>query len=1165
MLSLDTQSRAFSEPASKRSSFHTALGASFAGRSPVIPEHEQVAPSGLHRIRQPPTPRISTLTSEIQSTTIRSPSMTLSPTSPSPSDAQTPLEPTASVEPTTSGVAIPGEDVTRFTCESLHSFSFTNRSDEILHIRHGTLKRTLEFLRNASGHDANKLGLASAQAKVNGDPEMQGMVDLLKKTNVLGPSSTLDEPGPVTGPVKLNNENPFEKSFSEKRSDAPDSDATNATKESNIEDKPTQEVTTPTQDGYDVTLQPPSAGPLGQDGSQDKRFVPDSAPPSRRSTLKRTFTDVGPLSVQSQLMDALAQPFLSQESQPLSPLVPTTSATSAGSGGAASSGIATTGSHAHGRGAPNSQAIFMTECHDPWKITAANDLACLYFGYSKTELRNTSILDVFREDKRRWLESKLKTPEPSPGHSPRTAVSPRRVASPLNTSNMGNGITAQLLRKPPSRETSRPRRSQSYNEMEMSNPKENRKTSLDTATESPSRNVILCGEVLPILKRDGSVGAATLWVQEKRRALIWVLEEIAQDTAVLTLDEVGCVVKATGQIEAVWGMERVRRGMDVTRILPGIPRIKGTNTGALDFDRIAELKTFTARTANDINVPVSVEQMSGESTFRVSSFPHIAGMMVLSASSLKVSSSNQAAAEALFGQSPNGLPATDFIPGFDKMLELLVEENDVELVAGIVIPEHSFRRARAMLALKEGKEDGAQVFLRPSGLPAVHRDGSEIMIDVQMRVLKSESLRSPSNSDSIIEEKQEVDTGALTTYPEVVYALWVTYSRMLHAANHGVGPLTPLVSRPGTPPNQPTPNDTLASAVDDSESSSDEGVTMHRRTRSRSSSSASLERVSSRYSKTEKTGSTTSAAADTDSRRNRSINDFVILEDMGAGAYGQVKLARPRAGGASAKRVVIKYVTKRRILVDTWTRDRRLGTVPLEIHVLDYLRRDGFRHPNIVEMIGFFEDDVNYYIEMVPHGLPGMDLFDYIELRAFGMPEEECRKIFVQVASAIEFLHTKAKVVHRDIKDENVVLDGEGRVKLIDFGSANYIRNGPFEVFVGTIDYAAPEILTPPSPSPSTSSSNPTHAYAGPAQDIWALGILLYTILYKENPFYSIDEIIDRDLRIPEPPPLGNGPIVSAEAIALVRRMLDRDVERRVGIGEVLGDGWCRGDVGESA
>lgn len=270
--------------------------------------------------------------------------------------------------------------------------------------------------------------------------------------------------------------------------------------------------------------------------------------------------------------------------------------------------------------------------------------------------------------------------------------------------------------------------------------------------------------------------------------------------------------------------------------------------------------------------------------------------------------------------------------------------------------------------------------------------------------------------------------------------------------------------------------------------------------------------------------------------KKKKIDDFIILEEMGSGAYGQVKLARYK--GNDAKKMVLKYVTKTRILVDTWTRDRRLGTVPIEIHVMDYLRRDGLRHPNIVEMVDFFEDDINYYIEMIPHGIPGMDLFDYIELRA-NMEEDECKNIFKQVVDAIHHLHTKALVVHRDVKDENVVLDGEGRIKLIDFGSAAYIKNGPFDVFVGTIDYAAPEVLQ-------------GKAYRGKEQDVWALGILLYTIVYKENPFYNIDEILDHPLRIPFLP-------FSEGCIDLIRKMLDRDVDERITITEVLEHPWFTG------
>jgi protein-serine/threonine kinase len=74
--------------------------------------------------------------------------------------------------------------------------------------------------------------------------------------------------------------------------------------------------------------------------------------------------------------------------------------------------------------------------------------------------------------------------------------------------------------------------------------------------------------------------------------------------------------------------------------------------------------------------------------------------------------------------------------------------------------------------------------------------------------------------------------------------------------------------------------------------------------------------------------------------------------------------------------------------------------------------------------------------------------------------------------------------------------------------------------------------------------------YGGKEQDVWALGILLYTIIYKENPFYSIDEIMDRDLRIPF--------VISEESIDLIRSMLDRDVGQRYNIEQVLAHPWCR-------
>jgi protein-serine/threonine kinase len=57
--------------------------------------------------------------------------------------------------------------------------------------------------------------------------------------------------------------------------------------------------------------------------------------------------------------------------------------------------------------------------------------------------------------------------------------------------------------------------------------------------------------------------------------------------------------------------------------------------------------------------------------------------------------------------------------------------------------------------------------------------------------------------------------------------------------------------------------------------------------------------------------------------------------------------------------------------------------------------------------------------------------------------------------------------------------------------------------------------------------------------------------VYKENPFYSIDEIMDRDLRVPY--------VMSEPSIDLIRRMLDRDVESRITIDDVVRHPWCMG------
>ncbi|KAJ1569923.1 hypothetical protein HK096_010000 [Nowakowskiella sp. JEL0078] len=230
----------------------------------------------------------------------------------------------------------------------------------------------------------------------------------------------------------------------------------------------------------------------------------------------------------------------------------------------------------------------------------------------------------------------------------------------------------------------------------------------------------------------------------------------------------------------------------------------------------------------------------------------------------------------------------------------------------------------------------------------------------------------------------------------------------------------------------------------------------------------------------------------------RTIDDYEVVSMLGEGAYGFVRLVKLKSD-PEEKKYVLKYILRNRVLQEGWIRDKSLGgLLPLEVHILHTLNENP--NHNIVKMVEFFHDMDFFYIVTELHGL-GVDLFDYIELNQ-QMVEQEIKYIFRQIVEAVNHLHT-LNIVHRDIKDENVIVNESKSIQLIDFGSSDYLKEGKkFETFYGTLDYCSPEVLT-------------GHKYDGRPQDVWALGILLYTMIYKENPFYNIDEIISGDLRVP--------------------------------------------------
>ena len=261
---------------------------------------------------------------------------------------------------------------------------------------------------------------------------------------------------------------------------------------------------------------------------------------------------------------------------------------------------------------------------------------------------------------------------------------------------------------------------------------------------------------------------------------------------------------------------------------------------------------------------------------------------------------------------------------------------------------------------------------------------------------------------------------------------------------------------------------------------------------------------------------------------SRSMRDFVVVSEIGRGAYGLVKKVKLRRsdGQPTGKDFVIKLIIKSRILADCWRRHRVLGPIPVEIHVMDQLRRLSYdpplnpppwspqrlfpgtpamsttatvvetsgTHPNLAQMLDFFEDHEFYYLVMPCFG-KGQDLFDFVESAPDGLDARHVRCICGQVADGLRYLHAN-NIVHRDIKDENVILDGRGHAQIIDFGSAAHIKPGRlFDTFSGTLDYAAAEILQ-------------GEKYSGKPQDIWALGVVLYVMMCGECPFWNGEEAV---------------------------------------------------------
>jgi len=204
--------------------------------------------------------------------------------------------------------------------------------------------------------------------------------------------------------------------------------------------------------------------------------------------------------------------------------------------------------------------------------------------------------------------------------------------------------------------------------------------------------------------------------------------------------------------------------------------------------------------------------------------------------------------------------------------------------------------------------------------------------------------------------------------------------------------------------------------------------------------------------------------------------------------------------------------------------------MPLEVALMQQLQDV----PGVIKLLDFFEMNHCYFIVM--ERFHCKDLFDFISEQG-PLPESLAKDLFKQILETIVSCH-KRGIVHRDIKDENILIDLKTfKTKVIDFGSGDYIEDKVYHRFQGTRVYSPPEWIN-------------SRAYRPEGLTVWSLGILLYDMVCGDVPF-ECDAQISR-AQLTWFPQLK----LSEEVKSLIMGCLKVNTEERLTLTDVVNHPW---------